>query len=390
MPHKKEDVVQVLYVVTKLELGGAQKVCLALLDGVLKHGIITTLVSGAEGVLASAVENRSDVYLLKSFKRELGFFGLWAEPYTFFLMVKQMRLLKKQSPKLVVHTHSTKAGIMGRWAAFFAGIKVRVHTVHGFGFHEHQSWVSWIFVYFLEWITSFVTTHFVCVSKKDMDLGSRMLPTFARKCSLIRAAVDWDRFYLAAGKDQGNRVADDFIIGAVACFKPQKNIFDLLKAFYAMQSKLSKIEKTNVYLQIIGDGVLRPEIEAWIREHHMQDRIQLLGWQADVASWMKTWRVFALSSLWEGLPCAVVEARLSKIPVVAYDVGGIFEVIKDGGNGFLIPPTNWQLFASRLEQLVNDQALYKQLCLYEDALDEFSIPSMVEKHAKLYRTLLNV
>jgi glycosyltransferase involved in cell wall biosynthesis len=74
--------------------------------------------------------------------------------------------------------------------------------------------------------------------------------------------------------------------------------------------------------------------------------------------------------------------------VVAYDVGGIAEVIKDGRNGFLIPAMDWQLFAERLEQLVNDQALYKQLSLYEDPLDEFSISSMVEKHAKLYQSLL--
>lgn len=389
MPHNKKDVVQVLYVVTKLELGGAQKVCLALLDGVAHTGFKTSLISGSDGVLTAQVKDRSDVYFIKSFKRELGLSGLWSEPYSFFLMVKHMRALKKTVPGLVVHTHSTKAGIMGRWAAFFAGVKVRVHTVHGFGFHAHQSKISWLLTYLCEWVTSFITTHFVCVSQKDLDEGSRRLPTFAKKCSLIRAAVDWDQFFTPATKEVSCNVGQDIIIGTVACFKPQKNIFDLLTAFQVAWSRLPVEKRAHVYLQIIGDGILRPEIEAWILRYGMGQHIQLLGWQADVASWMKTWRVFALSSLWEGLPCSVVEARLSKIPVVAYDVGGIAEIIKDGSNGFLVPPMDWQLFAVRLEQLINDQVLYQQLSLWNDSLDDFSIPSMVNKHAKLYEQLLH-
>lgn len=387
MPHKKKDVVQVLYVVTKLELGGAQKVCLALLDGVAQTGFRTSLISGTEGVLTTQVKNRSDVYFIKSFKRELGLSGLWSEPYSFFLMVKHIRALKKETPDLVVHTHSTKAGIMGRWAAFFAGVKVRVHTVHGFGFHAHQSNISWLLTYLCEWVTSFITTHFVCVSQKDLEEGSLRLPTFAKKSSLIRAAVDWDQFFIPAKKELSGNAEEDIIIGTVACFKPQKNLFDLLMAFQLMWSRLSVEKRSKVYLQIIGDGILRPDIEAWILHHGMTKHIQLLGWQADVAPWMKTWHVFALSSLWEGLPCSVVEARLSKIPVVAYDVGGIAEIIKDGSNGFLVVPMDWQFFAVRLEQLINDQLLYEQLSLWNDSLDEFSIPSMVKKHAKLYAFL---
>ena len=94
-----------------------------------------------------------------------------------------------------------------------------------------------------------------------------------------------------------------------------------------------------------------------------------------------------MSSLWEGLPCTVVEARLSKLPVVAYDVGGIYEVIQDGENGFLINPGNWKELCAKLKLLVNDDGLYKKISLHQDDLLDFSNEVMVKKHLDLYKSL---
>ena len=139
-----------------------------------------------------------------------------------------------------------------------------------------------------------------------------------------------------------------------------------------------------VQLHIIGDGALRPEIEQWIRTNNMTEHILLLGWQANVASWMRTWHLFAMSSLWEGLPCSVVEARLCKLPVVAYDVGGIKEVVFDGKNGFLVPAGNWQLLADRLTQVVADKELQHAFKTFHDQLWDFDSTVMLKKHQMLY------
>src|SRR3990167_7542360 len=127
----------ILYIITKLELGGAQKVCLALFKG-LHEANKTYLISGTEGPLVEDIKDHPHVFLLKSLKRELGILGIYHEFRTLFSMVKIIRTVKKQHPTLVVHTHSSKAGIVGRWAAFFAGVKKRLHTVHNFAFHTHQ------------------------------------------------------------------------------------------------------------------------------------------------------------------------------------------------------------------------------------------------------------
>ena len=378
--------INVLYILTKLELGGAQKVCLSLLDGIKKSGNNASLISGAEGVLVDQVKNQDSVFLIDSFKREISIKNIYHELKSFFQIIRKIKQIKKNNKDLIVHTHSTKAGLIGRWAAFFAGVKKRVHTVHGFGFHEYQSKIMWLFIYFLELITSFITTKYVCVSSRDVKIGKKLFPRFSKKNVIIRAAVEWDKFYIPARKTTMTD-NDKFVVGTVSCFKPQKNLFDLLKAFKLVCETLDENKKENVLLQIIGDGDQRKEIEDWIKENNLENIIELLGWQNDVSGFVKSWNLFVMSSLWEGLPCAIVEARLSKLPIVAYDVGGIYEVLKNKKNGFLVEPGNWQLLATKIISIVQDHNLYECLSLHSDDLLDFKNSVMVQKHLEFYVNL---
>ncbi len=411
----KLDEVAVLYIITKLELGGAQKVCLSLLNGINKSGIKAGLISGSDGPMTSRVKESEDVYLLDSIKREIGVRFIISEIKAFFQIVKIIRKLKKTHPSLIVHTHSTKAGIIGRWAAFFSGVKKRIHTVHGFGFNDYQSKIKWFFIFSIEYLTSLITTHFICVSEKDREFGVRKFPKFGQKSSIIRAAVEWDKFYTPALKKHEvstkqnsfsqcdftlNESFQDeislekscrdktFIIGTISCFKPQKNLFDLLNAFKILHSKLSEENKKIVRLQIIGDGVLRSKIEEWISKNNLSEKIDLLGWQNNVEVWMRSWKIFAMSSLWEGLPIAVVEARLCKLPVVAYDVGGIFEVIFNGQNGFLVSPKKFDELADYLKLLIENEELWKRMSDFSDDIGDFSDYVMIDKHVQLYHKIL--
>lgn len=378
---KKNKKVHIIYVLTKLELGGAQKICLSLLKN-----IDSSLISGTEGVLAPEAKKQSSVYLLKSLKRRVGLTTLLFEFIAFFKMISVMRSLKKKHTNVIVHTHSTKAGLMGRWAAFFARIKKRVHTVHGFGFHEHQSKIGWLINFVLEYITSFITTHYICVSHADRNRGKELFPWFKKKSSVIRAAVEWDNFY---GSKQAplTITRDLFTFGTVSCLKPQKNIIDMLKAFKYMHARLHYEHKSRIHLQIIGDGIQRPIIESWIKKNNLEKRIDLLGWQSNVASWMQSWNAFVMSSLWEGLPCSVVEARLSKLPVISYKIAGIPEVIKNKKNGFLVKAGRWKTLGERMKTLVENNEIHKSMSNHPENLTDFQDSVMVEKHVKLYKQL---
>jgi len=376
---KKKDL-QVLYIITKLELGGAQKVCLSLFEGLQSLGKNTYLISGNEGPLADQVKNNSRVHLLPDFKREISLKMLVLEIKNFFKLIKYIRGLCKQHPHLIVHTHSTKAGLIGRWAAFLAGVKTRIHTVHGYHFHMHQSWPIWLVSYFLELLTSLITTHYVCVSSADVAYGIKLLPLFKMKNSIIRAAVAWEQFYIPA---KLTTLLDEkpFIIGTVACFKKQKNIDELLEAFAKAYQKNPLLR-----LEILGDGALRKTFEDWITNHNLTSVITLHGWQNNVSLFMQTWQAFALTSLWEGLPCAIVEARLMKLPVLSYNTGGIQDVINSNKNGFLYAQHNWQEMADDMVKISLNKELYNRLSSNQEDLSAFHDTTMVQEHINLYQS----
>lgn len=371
----------IVYLITKLELGGAQKVCLSLFEGLKQSGYTSMLISSTEGPLAEEVRHKPFVYLMPTFTREVSLSSLLNEIKNFFHLVRSLKNLKKKYPELIVHTHSTKAGLIGRWAAFFAGIKRRIHTIHGYAFHPHQSYPVWFFIYCLELITSFITTRFVCVSSADVQTGIRLFPRFKNKYSIIRAAVDWDRFaHVDIPKKEAAR---QFIIGTIACFKKQKNLIDLIKAFHRAYQANS-----NLRLEIIGDGILRADIENLIMLFNLQSVVTLHGWQKNVVPFMQSWHAFALTSLWEGLPCAIIEARLLKLPIVTYNTGGIHDVIIHKKNGLIYNQKDWMGISQGMIQLSTDVELYTLLCSYNDNLRDYHGATMINNHIKLYRELV--
>lgn len=376
--------IPIAYIITKLELGGAQKVCLSLFNALHKKGYAAHLISGKEGALAHTIRDNTNVILLSSMRRELSFTALWNEFKNFISLIRTLKRLKKKHPHLIVHTHSTKAGILGRWAAWWAGITTRIHTIHGYGFHEHQSWIKWIPLYLAELITSVITTHFICVSAYDAKIGLRLLPRFAQKHSIIRAGVDAEKFYTPAVRMQTPSTKKPFIFGTISCFKPQKNLIDLLKAFEHVYHF-----DTRARLEIIGDGIQRKLLETWIDEHELSHVILLHGWQHEITHITRGWHAFALSSLWEGLPCAIIEARLQHLPIVSYKTGGIPEVVLDQHNGFIVEQGDWHMFAERMKTLMHTHSLYKQMQQFPDQLEDFNSKHMINEHIALYKQLLS-
>lgn len=382
MKNKKEQTA-IVYIITKLELGGAQKVCLTLFNGVDSDQYQTHLISSSEGTLVSQVHHNPHAHLTSAMRREVSIFGLFTEIKNFFSLVKRLRTLKRTYAHVVVHTHSTKAGIIGRWAAWCAGITRIIHTVHGFAFHHFQSRLAWTILYIPELITSFITTKFVFVSEVDANSAMRIFPRIKNKMILIRAAID-DHHFIATQQQiiHKKEHGSPFIIGTISCFKPQKNLMDLLKAF-----ELAYRQDNNLRLEIIGDGQQRPILEAFIAHHTLGQVVKLHGWQLDVAPIMKNWHIFALSSLWEGLPCAIIEARLLKLPIISYRIGGISDVIHHGVNGLLYDAKNWHKLAQGILMLAHDETLYATLAQYPDNLQQFTQEEMIKKHQELYRQL---
>lgn len=379
MEKKISDCPIIVYVITKLELGGAQKVCIELFRNFSPNSY---LVSSSDGLLAGQFKNNPNFITAKYLQRDISWKSIFFEPLAFLELFLIFRRLKIKHPNLIVHTHSSKAGILGRLSAWFAGVQKIIHTVHGFAIFPGQNNLSYYFFKTLEQIAIFFSTFIICVSKNDLELGTKLFYGFEKKASIICAAIDEAPFLKLRAEATKNRidniVSGKFIIGTVSCFKPQKNLLDLLKAF-CLAKKLAPKDCPQLVLEIIGDGVERENIESFIKTQGLTLSIRLLGWQENVAPIMSRWNLFSLSSLWEGLPCSLVQAQLLGQRSACYDAGGISELICDPDAGFLIPSKN--IF------LLSEAFLKKENINYEfnpTKIDNFVLGNMLYLHANIY------
>jgi len=344
---------KVYHVITKLELGGAQKVTLMTLERLPRDKYELGLVTGPEGLLVDWANripalqlewNGSLVREVRPLQDALAFLKLW-------------RLFRWERPA-IVHTHSAKAGIIGRWAAKLAGVPLIFHTAHGFGFNDFQRPAVRNFYIWMERLTARITTKLFIVSYANADKAEKCGMTRPGDWVLARDSISVDEFLRpqpARQKLQSWGIPDDkVVVGMVACFKAQKSPEDFVEVAARVLGKTDR-----VHFVMAGDGELRPSIEERIRKRGIGKHITLLGWQGeqDMPEVYRNLDVVVLTSLWEGLPCVFSEAMACELPIVATNVDGAREAIISGDNGFLHEPHDVDGMAESVLKLVNEPVL---------------------------------
>ena len=376
---------KVFHVITHLELGGAQKITLMTLERLPRERYELGLVSGTQGLLvdwANRIPSVTRVWV-PSLVREV-------HPFKDILaLIKMWRVFRRERPMLV-HTHCPKAGILGRWAAKLAGVPFIFHTAHGFGFNDFQRPLVRNFYVWIERLTSKITTEHVFVSYENADKAERLGLARRGEWILSRSGIDIDE-YIHPGPRRTQLAEwgvpeDRVVIGMVACFKPEKAPTD----FVDMAARI--LQKTgNVHFVMVGDGELRPSVEARIREHGIEQHFTLLGWQP-IEVMPQTYRNFdivVLTSLWEGLPRIFAEAMACGLPIVATNVGGAREAVIDGETGYLFNPHDVEGMAGAVLKLITDPQLRKSLgAKGKERVVEFDVRTAIAGLESEYRKCL--
>ncbi|NOZ64039.1 MAG: glycosyltransferase family 4 protein [Caldiserica bacterium] len=299
---------------------------------------------------------------------------------TFFLLLKEFLQIRPH----IVHTHSSKAGILGRWAAFFAGVPRIYHTIHGFPFHQQQFFLTRQLYVFLEQVTSCISSRLIAITREDIKKGLAKGIGRRSKYLLIRDGIEIKKFrerqFPRELLKKALGIKEELIVGTVSCLKPQKNPLDFVRM-------AGMIPGRRVGFIIVGDGILRKRMEEEIYKNRLNDRFYLLGWREDVEKIIKIFDVFVLTSLWEGLPKALLEAMASGLPPVVTKVDGMKEIIEESKNGFLIPPGDYKEMAGKVKILLQDKTLREKIGekARESVKEEFEISGMVSKLDNLYR-----
>jgi glycosyltransferase involved in cell wall biosynthesis len=324
---------KILQIITKLAVGGAQENTLYLAEKFNDENYYSEIacgktakefgsleeIAGKAGIRITIVDGLSNDF----------------RPIKYIGAILKLRKYIKENNFDIVHTHSSAAGILGRIAAKFAGAKIIVHTVHGWGFSEDMNFFKKQIYLLLERISAKFTDKLISVSNDAVNVGLKNKIGDKNKYVIIRSGIPLEKFSRKINfektKKELNIPKNYSVVGTIGRLDEQKNPLDFVET-----ARIVLHEKKNTVFVIVGDGPLRQKVENKIKRLGIKENFRVLGFRNDVNEIIHIFDVFVLTSLWEGMPRVIVEAMAAKKPIVANDVGGVRDALKNGCNGFLI------------------------------------------------------
>jgi glycosyltransferase involved in cell wall biosynthesis len=290
-------------------------------------------------------------------------------------------LLRRWCPD-IVHTFRFTANAYGRVGAALARVPVIVGTEHVL---EHKSLGRRMVDLALARVTDRVVVVTDEIAKQVR--ADHRLPS--SRVQLIEEGIDLDRFAcIERDPSAGGEASDSrpFKVGIVARLAPQKGHTVFLEAV-----RLARQMRPAVKGILVGDGELRPELERWVADRRMQETFEFWGFREDLPNVFRALDLFAMSSGWEGLPVALLDAAASGLPFVCTDVGGIAEKFQDGVHGRLAPPGDPVRFADAIVWSLDNYPAACAMAKTASAMvhKQHGLRAMIQEHETMYRQLLD-
>ena len=384
--------VKVLRVIARLNMGGPALHVAYLTAGLAERGYETTLVAGTlargEDSMAFVAEGLGiEVVRIDELGRDI------APVRDALAVLKLARLIRTQRPQ-ILHTHTAKAGAVGRLAAYLAGDArppIVVHTFHGHVLRGYFDPVRSAGFRLLERWLARTSTALVAVSPQVRDdlVGLGVAPR--EKFAVVRLGVELDERVDAGanGRVETRRLLgiapERFAVGWIGRMTGVKRTDDVLLAFQRLRER-----GVDACLCLVGDGPDRDHVERRAHDLGVMRNTFFLGYQESVAPFFSAFDAFVLPSVNEGTPVTAIEALASSRPVVATRVGGVPDVVRDGVDGFLVEAGAIDDLADRLARLAADPELRERMGAAgrERVLSRYAVDRLVDDVDRLYRSLL--
>ncbi|MEW6041028.1 MAG: glycosyltransferase family 4 protein [Elusimicrobiota bacterium] len=385
---------KIVHIITRLDTGGSAENVLASAEFVKPQEYESLILTGP-GSQTKAPDSAGDstgtqkVIVVPSLVREI---SPLKDISAFIEIFSHLKRIKPD----IVHTHSSKAGVIGRWAAYFAGVKKIIHTPHGHVFYGYYSgfsgYIKTKFFLFAEKITAPITTKFIALTegekKETLGYGIGKPSDWA----VIHSGIDYDRIEIlrSSGNDAGNV---PFIIGTVARLEPVKGIRYFVESIpLIIRSLTGSLAHSPTFL-IVGDGSQRKELETLTDELKISSIIKFTGMKENISEIISSMDIYVQPSLNEGMGKTLVYAQLLGKPVVATKVQGIPDVVIDGETGILVPAADPHRLAEAILKLIIDEDLRERMGISAgkwaneevDGFPRFSIKRMVYLLEKVYQ-----
>ena len=379
--------IKVLHVITRLILGGAQENTLATVKGQSEKGEDVSLATGPpigpEGSLMDEARKlKAGVILIPEMRRGINPILDLAS----FLRLYSLMLRERFD---IVHTHSSKAGILGRVAARLAGVKVIIHTIHGLPFHPYQNKFLNFFYIILERFAGYFTDRIitVCEAMKREALSAGIAGD--GKFITIYSGIDLNPFLHVRGDILEKRgelgiKGGEKVIGKIGRFFPLKGHEYLIKAAPEVVNVFP-----NVKFLLVGDGILKEKLQLEIRKLGLEDRFIFTGLvdQKDIPLLISVMDILVHTSLREGLARVLPQAIACGKPVISFDIDGAGEVVIPGETGFIVPARDVSALSKAMIDALSDagRSVQSGLRIVDPA---FRMETMVDRIDGVYSQLL--
>lgn len=382
---------KVIHVITRLILGGAQENTLFTVEGLARMPefevkLISGPAIGPEGDLVRrAVRNGVDLEIMPELRREL---HPYYDPAAF---IKLCAIYRRERPD-IVHTHSSKAGILGRAAARATGVPCVIHTIHGLPFHPYQSKLANAVYILSERIAARWSDGIISVADAMTEKAVAAGVAPPEKFVTIYSGMEVDPFLAEDGAREQIRsrfgvAPSEIVIGKIA------RLFELKGHEYILDAAPVIMERfPNVRLMFVGDGLLRESLQQHAERLGIADRVIFTGLvdPGEIPAMIKAMDMVVHASLREGLARVLPQSLLSAKPVVTFDIDGAGEVVIEGETGFLVQPGSVEGLADAIIRALSDMPRAKAMA--EEArrrfADRFRTETMVREIAEYYRRFL--
>ncbi len=391
---------KILRIIARLNIGGPARNAVLLTEGLsdkiqypkseirnYKTVLVCGEVAKGEGDMTYlAREKGIEPVIVPELGRELSIINDWKAFWKIY------RIICKEKPD-IIHTHTAKAGTLGRLAGILYKVthcwcRVKgegcrlVHTFHGHVLHSYFDKAKTLFFIWIEKILALFTDRIITVSgslKKELVERFRIAPE--RKFSVVELGFELDDLLKLPERNNSDYVN----VGIVGRLVPIKNHRMLFKAVKKVKDKGSRVK-----IRVIGDGELRQELEDYARELGIEDIVEFKGWVKDLREIYEGLDIVALTSSNEGTPVSIIEAMAAARPVVATNVGGVSDIVQDGTSGYLINSNDGNIFSERLLTLIKDHGKRKQFGRSgrETIGMRFLKQKLIEETQRLYSDLL--
>lgn len=362
---------KIAYIITRMdEYGGAQVHIRDMTTYLKGQGDEPLVLSGSPGRVSDFLEHLGIPYHeVPDLVRPIRFL----QDIKAFSQIR--KILKNERPD-VVSCHSSKAGLVGRLAAFTCGIPV-IFTAHGWAFTENVPQPKRFIYKVIEKLGGLFSSHVITVSEYDRELGVKARIVKPSKITAVHNGMphrDAPQRSVLGNKSPVH-------IMMIARYGSQKDHQTLLQALSELKDKRWK-------LSLVGGGD-NSEVVKLTDELGLTSRIQFWGEREDIPELLEQADLYCLISHWEGFPRSIIEAMRSALPVIATDVAGVKESVDDGVTGFLIPHEDVSVLTDKLEILLSDkESLYQMGQSGRKIFEEnLTFKRMIEKNKEIYKSV---